>query len=249
MRKLFKKFQGLRSFVTVSRVHDGKSTLITMNDGKMNTFDFKSLDGLQESVTSAQESSESILIVGNEKCFSAGFDLNIMTGPDKNRKANLIHEGCKLGLTLLESKIPVFMGCSGHALAMGSILLLCGDYRFGISNPKAKVGLNEVTIGVNLPILAVEVARMKMSPQNFNSNVVFGKLHSPITAIGDNGFLDEVINYDNYDDFVQEFVKKSGELLEKIKQPAFSEIKRNLKENEIKYIKETLEKDIEQYRN
>ena len=63
---------------------------------------------------------------------------------------DLLGAGADLGLRLYAAPIPVVMGCTGHALAMGAILLFCGDVRIGAEGP-FKLGMNEVAIGMPVP--------------------------------------------------------------------------------------------------
>lgn len=59
--------------------------------------------------------------------------------------------GAMLGHTLYVSPLPVVIGCTGHALAMGAIPPFCGDVRIGAEGPY-KIGMNEVAIGMPVPL-------------------------------------------------------------------------------------------------
>ena len=50
------------------------------------------------------------------------------------------------------------MAATGHGLALGAIMLLAGDVRVGpnASGSKARFGLNEVAIGMTLPMIGLE---------------------------------------------------------------------------------------------
>ena len=88
-------------------------------------------------------------IIGRPGKFSAGFDLSVMTaGPDQAR--DLLRAGADLALRIYTFPIPVVLGATGHALAMGAILLMAADVRIGADGP-FKVGLPEVEIGMPLP--------------------------------------------------------------------------------------------------
>lgn len=65
----------------------------------------------------------------------------------------------------------------GHALALGAILLLVGDVCIARED-RAKIGLNEVQIGMTAPILAVELARLRLSPRFFLKATITGYLTS-----------------------------------------------------------------------
>ena len=47
-------------------------------------------------------------------------------------------------------KLPVIIACTGHAVAGGALLALCGDVRIGAAGD-FKMGLNEVAIKMPCP--------------------------------------------------------------------------------------------------
>lgn len=226
-----------RGLVTTTRVHSNQSTLIKIDDKKVNSLTLEIVQTLKKTVFESEQNSKALLLIGNSRAFSSGLDLKTMTKQGKEKANELVNEACKLGLQLLESPLPIFMGAHGHALGMGSILLLCGDYTYASNEISAKIGLHGVKINVTLPDLALKVAKTKMSPSKVHSNLLFGNVFSPMEAKGSNGFVDEIIDSNDYDDFVAEFVKKSEETLQSLKQPSFSEIKNSTKMEMIKSIK------------
>ena len=62
---------------------------------------------------------------------------------------------------------PVVAAVTGHALALGAICLFTTDLRIGTSKPKAKIGMNEVHIGMPLPRFAIEFGRARLSNRHF----------------------------------------------------------------------------------
>ena len=85
-----------------------------------------------------------------------------MGGPRSSEQHGLFLEGARLSLRIFDFPRPVVIGCSGHALALGAIMLLAADYRVGRRGPKFKIGLNEVAIGMTAPVFAIELARNKV---------------------------------------------------------------------------------------
>merc|ERR1712003_445780 len=100
--------------------------------------------------------------------------------------------------------------------------------------------------GVSLPIFAVEMARAKMTPEALNLGLGQGKIYSPEGALGNAGFLDELVSEPNT--VVELAVKRAQELADDIKQPAFHDIKKCTRAAALFTIKSTLEEDCEQYR-
>ena len=123
--------------------------------------------------------------------FSAGFDLSVMTaGPSQARE--LLGRGAELGIRLFEFPVPVVFAVTGHALAMGGILLCCADVRIGADGP-FKIGLPEVRIGMPVPAFAVELCRSRLTSRWFTRSIQLAEGLNPMQAL-DAGYLDEVVD-------------------------------------------------------
>ena len=144
---------------------------ISIDDGKMNAFSHEMLEEVEKAFSEAEKSDEVKLVVftGNNKAFSAGFDLNeIKKGPAEMK--NLVTRGMKFGHTMFLYPKPVIILTRGHTVAMGAILLLASDYCLAVDNEKAKIGLNETAIGITMPQIAVEFGRFRLPPKYFEQS-------------------------------------------------------------------------------
>ena len=103
--------------------------------------------------------------------------------------------GFELAERLLGFPRPVVIACTGHALAMGSFLVLCGDYRVGADGP-FKVQANEVAIGLTMPLAAVAILRYRLTPSAFDRAVGLAELFAPADAVGA-GWLDRLVEPDD----------------------------------------------------
>jgi enoyl-CoA hydratase len=177
----------------VTLVHHQDVAVITLDDGKANALTFAALDGLNEALEAAESSAKAVVIVGREGKFSAGFDLKVMTGGIADAR-RLLGGGAELGLRIYEFPLPVVLGVTGHALAMGGILTTTADYRVGAEGP-FKLGLNEVAIGMPVPTFGVELCRDRLAKSWFTRCVQHATLCSPTEAVAA-GFLDEVVEPD-----------------------------------------------------
>lgn len=174
--------------VTVT-THDAV-TLVTLDDGKANALTHEVIDALRSALRDAEERGGALVLAGRPDRFSAGFDLSVMTsGPDAAMP--LLAAGAEFGIDVYMSRIPVVMACTGHAVAMGAILLMCADTRIGTEGAY-KIGLNEVAIGMPVPNFAMGLARDRLSSRWFVPCIQHAHLVDPRTAI-DAGFLDEVV--------------------------------------------------------
>ncbi len=173
--------------------NEGEVAVVSFDDGKANVLTHAALEQLERSLDRAEAEAAALLIVGREGKFSAGFDLSVMTaGPDSAR--GLLERGALFGLRLFEFPLPVVLGVTGHALAMGGILLCCADVRIAAAGP-FKIGLNEVRIGMPVPRFAVELCRSRLTPPAFTQAMHLATIYDPTTAAAA-GFVDEVVPVD-----------------------------------------------------
>ena len=172
--------------------------MLRMDDGKMNAFSFSMITTLHRALDEA-ECAGSVVLTGNQRCFSAGFDLNVMGKGPSADAGRLLEEGGKLLFRLLTFPRPVVLAAPGHSMALGAIVLLAGDLRIGCSGlTKCKVGLNEVRIGMPMPRFGMEMARWRMSPRHLTRAVTLGQLYTPEEAV-DVGYLDVLVSPDHLD--------------------------------------------------
>lgn len=170
-------------------IEDGLG-VIRMDDGKANALSLALLDALGAALDRAERETKAVVLIGRPGRFSGGFDLGVMNqGGDA--MAQLVTAGGRLALRLYEFPMPVVIGCTGHALAMGAVLLLAADLRIGTEGPY-KIGLNEVAIGMALPTFAAELARERISLRHLQRATALASVYDPAGAV-DAGFLDRAV--------------------------------------------------------
>ena len=167
---------------------DGPVATITLDDGKANAIGLELLRELDEAMAAAVDAAGAVVIAGRPGRFSAGFDLSAMTSSAESMR-ELVTAGAESLLRIFTCPIPVVAACTGHALAAGALLLLVSDRRIGADGP-FKIGLNEVAIGMPLPVFAVELARYRMPASAFDG-ALLGETMDPAAAVAC-GYLDQV---------------------------------------------------------
>jgi enoyl-CoA hydratase len=169
---------------------DGIAT-IGMDDGKANALSPAMLSAVNDALDRARMDDAIVVLTGRPGIFSGGFDLKILGGggPDAGL---MLEQGFLLALRLLEYPTPVVIACTGHAVAMGSFLLLSADYRIGVEGPYRLVA-NEVAIGLTMPRAAIEICRQRLAPAHFNRAVILAESYSPSEGVVA-GFLDRVVS-------------------------------------------------------
>jgi enoyl-CoA hydratase len=173
----------------VSHSRHGSVAVVTMDDGKVNAFNDALVDELHAALDAAQ-GARAIVLAGRDGVFSGGFDLGVVAQGGPAAEA-LVRRGGQLLARLYASPVPTVAACTGHAVALGAVLLLVTDLRVG-SDADVAVGLNEVAIGMPLPELAVALARERLAAQLRTRAVLLAEMWTPTKAV-DVGFLDEVV--------------------------------------------------------
>lgn len=170
-------------------LNDGLATIV-MDDGKANVFSNAALEVLENLLDQVEaDNARALILVGRPGRFSAGFDLSEMTKDNETMRA-LVVRGARWWLRLYGLGIPTVAASTGHALAGGAITLLSCDVRIGADVP-AKVGLNEVSIGMMLPKFAVELARDRLA-KDYLWRAATGEVFSPADAVAA-GYLDRLV--------------------------------------------------------
>jgi enoyl-CoA hydratase len=131
------------------------------------------------------------VITGAGKFFSGGLDLQEVT-------AGVGHEvfGASFGrndgaFALWTLSKPTVAMVNGHAIAGGGILCLACDVRIA-ARGNAKIGLNEVAIGLAFPTGAYEIAALALSNRAARRVLLEAGLYNLDTA-RDLGMIDDIV--------------------------------------------------------
>lgn len=168
---------------------DGIAT-ITLDDGKVNALSPDMQAEINDALDKAEADNAVVILTGNQKVLSAGFDLAIITTPGPEAVA-MLRGGFELSHRLLSFPTPVIVAAPGHAIAMGFFLLLSGDYRIGVDAP-VKLVANEVQIGMTLPWAAIEITRYRLTPNAFQRMLITAD-PIPVDEAIAAGVLDKVV--------------------------------------------------------
>ena len=173
-------------------IEDGVAVL-RFDDGKANVLSPTSIEALGTALDRAELEARSVCIVGRPGRFSAGFDLSIMTsGPDAARK--LLAAGGELIMRVFMHPQPVVAAVTGHALAAGALLVLACDVRIAADLP-TKIGLNETSIGMPLPLFARELAADRLDRRHLTQATLGARTYAPAEAAAI-GYVDTVVPAD-----------------------------------------------------
>ncbi len=208
----------------------GNIALIEFIHGKVNAFDLALCQALNQALKKAiqQDTINAILISGQETCFSAGFNLQELT--NETTSDTLLSQGMNIILTLLESPKPIIAAACGHAIALGSIILLACDYRVG--SPNHKFGMNEVALGLPMPQFALTLGLARLTVPARNNILLHGNIING-TEAREAGLLDEIIDNNS----VVDIALTHAQRLAKLPRIAYTQTKQMLYGDTIKHIK------------
>ena len=215
----------------------GSVARLDFDDGKANVISPASLAAFHAALDRAEKEAGAVCLLGRAGRLCAGFDLAVMrSGPQAMRE--LVSAGAELCLRMAVCPLPIAIGCTGHALAAGALLLLSADARIG-ARGDFKIGLNEVAIGMALPIFAYELARERLSKRHLLRAAAQAELYAPDAAV-DAGFLDSVCEPAE----LPVAALAEARRLAALPQPAFARTKQSLRGGMVSSLRATLAEDM-----
>jgi enoyl-CoA hydratase len=217
-------------------VEDGVA-ILRLDDGKANAIGHDVIAAFHDALDQAAATARGVVIIGRPGRFSAGFDLSVMQAGDKQMQ-DLVLTGAELFLRIYSHPQPVVAACTGHALAGGALMLLSSDTRIGV-DADVKIGLNEVSIGMPLPVFAVELARDRLATAHLTAATLQGRIYDPAGAV-EAGYLDQVVS----DDQLVDTALAEARRLSEFRSGALSRTKTRLRSATVRRCRATLEEDI-----
>jgi enoyl-CoA hydratase len=221
----------------VSYTLDGKVAVLHIDDGKANAVSAALMEELDAALDRAEKDARAVLMTGRSGRFSAGFDLTVMMSSADSAR-DLVKTGAQFLMNLYLHPQPVVVACTGHALAAGALMLLAADVRIAAEGA-FKIGLNEVAIGMRLPVFAIELARERLSRRHFAAATTLGRVYTPAEAI-DVGFIDRVVAAERC---VEESLATARKLAE-LPSGSLAETKRLSRVSLVEFVIDTLDDDL-----
>ena len=216
---------------------EGNVALVRMDDGKANALSEGMLDALGAALARAEREASAVILTGREGRFCAGFDLKVMMSSPEAARALLLR-GADVLMKLYGTPLPLVVACSGHALAGGALVLLTGDVRVGASGA-FRLGLNEVAIGMPVPVLAMELARDRIATAELTRATLQAHIYDPDGAAAA-GYLDAVVAPGD----LLARAKDEAARLAALPRPAYAATKARLRGRTIAHIVGSLEQDM-----
>lgn len=167
---------------TVELSAAGQVAIVTMRRPPANAFDPELVGDLIEALSSLEESlPRAVVLTGSGGFFSGGADLRVVPALAPEGQADMARGMNRVFAGWHTFPRPVVCAVSGHAVAGGLVLALCGDYR--VVSTSGRFGLTEVKVGIPYPSAAMTVVKAELTAPVARRLVLRGELVSAATAV------------------------------------------------------------------
>ena len=134
-----------------------------------------------------------VLISSAGRAFSAGLDIAELSGLDE--------PGMRASTAFLEELVadfytypgPLVCAIDGHAIAAGCVIALCCDERIAGRGGRARIGLNEVALGVRFPPGLMAMLRDRIPRRYYERVVLAAELFTMAEGV-ELGLIDRVVD-------------------------------------------------------
>lgn len=182
---------------------------VRMNSGVTNAVSPELIADLSGIMAKIKNDAAAMILTGNHRFFSMGFDLPRVMEFDRARLKTYLADFQNMIFEMAFLPLPVIAALTGHAVAGGAILAIVCDYRIAKSE-KLRIGFNESLLGLTLPYLA------ELMLERFTGSRICGRLMLEGSLIkAENaislGLIDEACPLEGV---MERAVQKAGQFLE-----------------------------------
>jgi len=150
---------------------------IRLDDGKANAIQAEWCTEMNAALDrAAADESRAIVVTGRPGFLSGGLDLKVLPhlSPDALRATTDRFSATMKRLFLFEK--PIVVASAGHAIAGGTMLLLCADVRLALDERSFRYGLNEAVTGIPLAGGTLGICTSQIPPQHHAELILHGRL-------------------------------------------------------------------------
>jgi enoyl-CoA hydratase/carnithine racemase len=179
----------------INRMIHGEVHELRLNRPPVNALSPDLLRFLADEVRrSPAQGARALILSGREGMFSAGLDVPVLIELDREALGRALAAFFDAIEALAASVVPVVAAITGHSPAGGAVLSLCCDRRV-MAEGDYSIGLNEVRIGIPVPMIVADLATRAVGRRAGEELCVSGRLLTPAEAL-DVGFVDELAPVD-----------------------------------------------------
>lgn len=180
----------------IELTRDGTVATVRLDHGPVNATDLELLEAIVDTFATleADDAVGAVVLTGNDRAFSAGVDLKRLLDGDEAYTREFLDALSRAFLAPLRLPAPVVAAVTGHAVAGGAVLAAACDHAVITDDPRTRVGLAELAVGVPFPAVPLEIMRRRLGPK-LPAAVWLAELVPPNEACA-RGFVDEVVPAD-----------------------------------------------------
>lgn len=123
-----------------------------------------------------------VLLTGAGDAFCSGLNLKEVASLDDAGMAGFLDTLEATCAALFDYPGPTVAAVNGHAIAGGAVLALCCDVRLACERDRARIGLNEVAIGLRFPPGILRIVRHRLPARHLAEVLLGAGLHAPADA-------------------------------------------------------------------
>ncbi|HBQ86176.1 MAG TPA: hypothetical protein DD811_06820, partial [Syntrophomonas sp.] len=141
---------------------DDSILVFKFDNNKYNAISTGTLVGLNEAVmrVNQEEELKGLIVTGEGHIFSSGFELGTFIAfANEADCIEWFEFQEQVMYNLFTCKKPVIAAVNGSATAAGMIVAMAADYRIVVDNPKIKIGMTEINIGLSLTSAESEIMK------------------------------------------------------------------------------------------
>jgi enoyl-CoA hydratase len=190
--------------------HDHGVATLRLDHGPVNALDLEFLEAIAAEVRrlDADQDTRAIVITGNDRAFSAGVDLRRLLDGGDDYTRPFLAALSEAFLAVFRASTPTVAAVNGHAIAGGAILAAACDHVEATDDPKARIGLSELQVGVPFPTAAIAIVGRRLGAR-LGRATWLAEIHAPETA-RELGFVDEVVAADDLLDRARTVARQLG---------------------------------------
>lgn len=175
----------------VSVTSQGSTAVLRLENGVTNAISSELVNDLADALAQARASARGLVLTGNDKFFSIGFNLPELVQLDRAGMTDFFTRFDRLCFDLFTLPLPTACAMTGHAVAGGNVLALTCDFRFAAEGKKL-IGLNEATIGLPVPYLPDLILRQVVGDRAATEMMYHGQFLTSSKA-AESGLVDAVL--------------------------------------------------------
>ncbi|MEE2751045.1 MAG: enoyl-CoA hydratase/isomerase family protein [Myxococcota bacterium] len=138
-----------------------------------------------------QAAGQPVLLTGTGDAFSAGLHLREVASLEAEGKYAVLKRLEGFYRSVFAYPGPIVAAVNGHAIAGGCVLAMVCDQRIATTNPRTRMGLNEVNLGLRFSPVLKRLLQHLIDPCHISEAILGAGLHDTQNSLR-LGFIDEV---------------------------------------------------------